>query len=157
MKEEKKKQKEEGQENSPIAKDDASSTTASASAVSRRGDPSDQDDGTLELQRSLMDEAMDNVVVTCATRQGDIHPNKKDIKIDKVSISLFGKELLHEGDINLHWGQRYVIATCYNVWLYHIFIVKRLMEYLQIWFDRRKWLRKIYSDDCFRKGNASFA
>ena len=85
-------------------KDDASSSAnASGGAVSKGGDP---EDSGFELQRSLMDEAMDNVVVTTATRQDDIHPNQKDVKMDKVSISLFGKELLKECDINLHWGQR---------------------------------------------------
>jgi len=54
----------------------------------------------------VVDKAIDGVALTFAAPKG-LHRNTRDIHLDNINVTLFGRELLVEASLSLNWGNRY--------------------------------------------------
>lgn len=82
------------------------------SPESKEGESKDELDDTGlakdSEQMSSVEKAMESIMVTFAeSSKNPASTHSRDISVESLSMSLFGKELIVDADLKLNWGRRY--------------------------------------------------
>ena len=60
-----------------------------------------------DFEDHTLAKAMDAIMITTATTDKKVASHARDVHVDRLTMSLFGTELLVDADLKLAWGRRY--------------------------------------------------